>query len=134
MTLSAFLHFRGECAEALAFYAGVFDDPAPVLMPYSEAPGGGDPDRIMYGHVATGEGNLMASDYPAGEAGDAQAGVSVCFATADADRAAGIFAALAEGGAILEAWGPSFFSAGFGMLKDRFGTHWIVMVEATEGG
>ena len=27
-------------------------------------------------------------------------------------------------------WGATFFAPGFGMVRDRFGTHWMVMVEA----
>ncbi len=67
MPLAPFLHFQGTCAEALAFYARVFDAPEPSIMRYSDALGdvpaaGGD--RVMYGTVDTGEGLLMASDYP----------------------------------------------------------------------
>jgi PhnB protein len=68
MPLAPFLHFQGSCAEALAFYARVFDAPEPSIMRYSEAPGdvpaaGGD--RVMYGTVDTGEGLLMAPTAPA---------------------------------------------------------------------
>jgi PhnB protein len=36
------------------------------------------------------------------------------------------FDRLAEGGAIIDDFKPTFFSPGFGMVKDRFGTHWII--------
>jgi PhnB protein len=44
------------------------------------------------------------------------------------DRLAG------EGGHVIEAFGPTFFSPGFGMVKDRFGTHWIISAMPAEGG
>ena len=34
-----YLHFRGDCAAALAFYAETFGTPAPLLMRYAEALG-----------------------------------------------------------------------------------------------
>ena len=32
----------------------------------------------------------------------------------------------ADGGAVVIDLGPTFFSPGFGMARDRFGTHWII--------
>jgi PhnB protein len=135
MPLAPFLHFQGDCAEALSFYAGVFDDPAPTIMRYSEAPegdAGAGGDRVMYGAVDTGEGQLMASDYPPDQPGDAQAAVSVSISYADAVRARTVFDRLSEGGAVIMPWGRTFFAKGFGMVKDRFGTHWMVSIDAAQ--
>lgn len=134
MPLAPFLHFRGTCAEALSFYGGVFDDPSPTVMRYSEAPEGNPGmggDRVMYGRVNTGEGHLMASDYPPGQPGDAQAGVSVSVSYADPVRARRVFDRLSEGGEVLMPWGRTFFAKGFGMVRDRFGTHWMVMIDTS---
>lgn len=134
MTLSPYLHFRGDCEAALRFYAEVFGDPAPVFMRYSEAPDakpGWGEDRIMYGHVCVAGSNLMASDFPPGEVGDAQAAVSVSASFADPAEAEASFRRLCEGGTAIMNWGATFFAAaGFGMVKDRFGTHWMIMVDA----
>ena len=43
-----------------------------------------------------------------------------------ADEAKRVFDALGEGGKITMPFGPSFWADGFGMVDDRFGTHWIV--------
>jgi hypothetical protein len=37
-----------------------------------------------------------------------------------------VFDLLADGGAVIMPFAPTFWSDGFGMLKDRFGTHWMV--------
>ena len=47
-------------------------------------------------------------------------------------RAKRIFDALAEGGTVRMPFSPTFFSAGFGMLIDRFGAPW--MINAGEPG
>jgi len=132
MPLAPFLHFQGTCAEALNFYGGVFDDPSPTIMRYSEAPEGSPAtggERVMYGAVETGEGKLMASDYPPDQPRDAQAGVSVSLSLSDAVRARKVFDRLCDGGEVIMPWGRTFFAKGFGMVKDRFGTHWMVMID-----
>ena len=45
----------------------------------------------------------------------------------DVDDAKRVFAALAEGGTVTQALEPTFFSAGFGMCVDRFGTPWMIV-------
>jgi PhnB protein len=40
-----------------------------------------------------------------------------------------LFDALSDGGAVIDSFKANFFSPGFGMVKDRFGTHWIVSAE-----
>jgi PhnB protein len=46
---------------------------------------------------------------------------------AEADR---VFGALADGGQVQMPLGKTFFSPKFGMLTDRFGVAWMVMVDA----
>ncbi|TMV76265.1 VOC family protein [Thioclava sp. BHET1] len=137
MKLNPYLHFQGNCAEALTFYASLFGASAPRLMRYSEAPAGtipatGDPgDRVMHGEVTFAGGMIMASDYPPGMEGQPQAAVSLSYWVKDTEEGEALFARLADGGAIVMPYAPTFWSAGFGMVQDRFGTHWMVGVPAT---
>lgn len=130
MATMPYLHFQGDCAPALAFYAEVFGGTGLQTMRYAEAPeappGWSGSDRIMHEQVTLGDGTLMASDYPPGTDGAPQASVSIMQSAPDAAIAGRWFDALARGGSVIQAFGPTFFSAGFGMVKDRFGTHWIV--------
>lgn len=132
-----YIHFRGHCAEALAFYADVFGGTDLQVMRYSDAPdmpdAMKDPTRVIHGQLTIGAGTLMASDYPPGMEGDAQAAMSIMQSVASVSAGQEIFAKLADGGQIIQDFGPSFFSAGFGMVKDRYGTHWMlsVMPQAT---
>lgn len=131
---SPYIHFRGQCAEAMRRYAEVFGATDLFMMTYGEAP----PDfpvpdshrqRIMHASISIDGGWLMASDYPPGSEGEPQAGVSVACEARDAERGRSLHAALLQGGgAEIMPFGPTFFSPGFGMLKDRFGTHWMVIV------
>ena len=125
-----YIHFQGACAEALRFYAKVFGGTDLQLMRYAEGPQAPKDwlasDRIMHGQVTIIDGTLMASDYPPGVTGEAQKGFSVMQTAPDAARARQIFDQLATGGAVIDDFKPTFFSPGFGMVQDRFGTHWII--------
>lgn len=130
MPLHPYIHFQGDCARALAWYAQVFDAPPPQLMRYSEVPGAGQTsERIIHGQVQVAGGVLMASDFPEGVEGDRQKAVTITAILPDVATARRCHDALLDGGDPIQPFGPSFFSEGFGMLRDRFGTHWILMVE-----
>ncbi len=126
-----YLHFQGRCAEALAFYAEVFGGPAPTLTRYADGPGApeawkGEP-HVMHGEVRLEDGVLMGSDFPPGMEGDPQKAVSVMQALPDGEAVRAAFGRLLDGGAVIQPVQETFFSPAFAMVRDRFGTHWILM-------
>jgi PhnB protein len=129
MPTMPYLHFQGKCAEALAFYAKVFGGTDLQTAPYADGPGASESwkasPRIMHGQVTIGDGTMMASDYPPGIEGDPKKGFSVMQTAPEAQTARAYFEQLAEPGTILDPFKETFFSPGFGMVQDRFGTHWI---------
>lgn len=128
MTFIPYLHFPGTCAEAMAFYADVFGATDLSLMRYSDAPpdsGMPPSDLVMHSQLSLPGGRLMASDYPPGM-GEPQQGVSVLTSPGGIEASQAAFDRLCAGGAVVMPFGPTFWSPGFGMVKDRFGTHWIV--------
>ena len=135
MTFNPYIYFDGEAEAALRFYHEVFGASDLTLMPYHEAPEGeGLPksDRIMYGHIMLGDACLMASDVmPGMEAGPQQA-VSINHSVPDFETGKALFDKLLEGGAVTMPFEPVFFSKGFGMVKDKFGTHWMIGVPPEE--
>ena len=129
MATHPYIHFQGNCAEALAAYAEIFGGTGLQIMRYADAPGLPDEmksDRVIHGQLTIDDGTLMASDYPAGMEGDPQKAVSVMQSAPDVDTARRWFDRLADGGEVVQSFAPSFFSPGFGMVKDRFGTHWMI--------
>lgn len=130
MPTMPYIHFQGQCAEALAFYAEVFGGTGLQVMRYAEGPEAPaawkDSPRVMHGQVTLQDGTLMASDYPPGVTGDAQKGFSVMQTAPDVAAGQAVFDRLAEGGAVIEGYKATFFSPGFGMVQDKFGTHWII--------
>ena len=125
-----YIHFQGQCAAALAFYQQVFDGRDLQIMRYADGPEAPEAwkssPRVMHGQVTLYDGTLMASDFPPGLEGDAQKGFSVMQTAPDVATGRAIFDRLCDGGTVIDAYKPTFFSPGFGMVQDRFGTHWII--------
>jgi PhnB protein len=130
MPFAPYLHFEGNCAEALQHYAKVFGSDDLVLSPYSAAPGNAmqPSDKIMYGHIMVDGAALMASDYPPGMDSKPQQSVTISFTKPTPESARALFDTLAEGGSITMPFGETFWSPGFGILRDRFGTAWMISV------
>jgi PhnB protein len=129
MSFDPYIHFQGNARAALETYARIFGGTVEIST-YAEAP---DPppemrgsDLVMHGTLRLGERNLMASDFPPGMGGDPQQAVSISHEAASEVKARQVFDALAEGGEVVMAYQPTFWSDGFGMVKDRFGTHWMI--------
>ena len=136
MAFMPYLHFDGTCAEAMAFYADLFGATDLQTMPYSAAPPGDGPafasDRIMHAQFSAGGAVLMASDFPPGM-GEGQKAVSVMIDPATVAEGQAKFDRLRVGGDVIMPYGPTFWSPGFGMVKDRFGTHWIIGAQPEAG-
>lgn len=132
MSFSPYIHFQGNCAEAMTFYADVFGASDLSMMKYADAPedvgGSKDSGRIMHAYMTVDGGVLMGSDFPDGVEGDPQKAVSVSFSVKDVDKGRALYDRLLEGGDVIMPYEKTFWSPGFGMLRDRFGTHWMISV------
>lgn len=134
MSFIPYLHFQGNCAEAMRFYVDVFGPGDLQMMTYADAPPDLFPDghkpaadgRVMHATLRLDGATLMASDFPPGMDGDPQQAVSISYTMPDADSGKALFDKIGEGGAIVMPFGETFWAHGFGMVKDRFGTHWMI--------
>ncbi len=129
MSFDPYLHFQGNCRAAMTAYQKIFGGDL-QLMPYAEAPDAAPEmttsDRIMHSTLRVGDRSIMASDFPPGMQGDPQQAVTISHEAASIDEAKRLFGQLSDGGAEIMGFQPTFWSDGFGMVKDRFGTHWMV--------
>jgi len=133
MLVQAYLFFDGRCEEAIDFYKKTLGAQVEMLMHFKDNP---DPngcppgmgDYVMHASIRVGETSIMMSDgYSKGEPKFDGFSLSITVPSeADADR---IFAALSEGGQVNAPLNKTFFSPRFGMLTDRFGVGWMVIVQ-----
>jgi PhnB protein len=129
MTFDPYIHFQGNCRAAMQAYRDIFGGTLEV-MTYSEMPDA-PPDMaastlVLHSTLRVGNRNVMASDFPPGMKGDPQQAVTISHEATSEAEARRIFAALGDGGTVISAFQPTFWSDGFGMVKDRFGTHWMI--------
>lgn len=135
MSFDPYIHFPGTAEAAMRHYHDVLGGDLQIMY-YREAPPEdgaepgdmqADPDRVMHACLTLKGRMLMASDYPLPEQDQPQTAVSIshgCDSRAEAER---IFSRLCdEGSQILMPFGDAFWSDGFGMGTDRFGTTWMV--------
>jgi PhnB protein len=129
MSFDPYLHFQGNCRAAMEAYRELFGGTLEIST-FGEMPDAPPElqgsDLVMHSTLRVGDRNLMASDFPPGEAGDPQQAVTISHEAGSDAEARRLFAALSKGGAVLMDYQPTFWSDGFAMLKDRFGTHWMI--------
>ncbi|AYF98608.1 VOC family protein [Protaetiibacter intestinalis] len=127
--LVPYLLLPGTAREALEFYQAVFGGEL-VLHEYGEfGRTDGPADAIAHG-MLRGVVELFASD--AGADDDAIATTGLMFAllgVADADTTTAWFAALSEGGRVLDPLQHRPWEGNDGQVRDRFGVHWLLGFE-----
>ena len=137
MSFDPYIHFQGNARAALEAYRDLFGGTLEMLtyaqIPEAPAEMRGS-DLILHATLRVGGRSLMASDFPTGMAGDPQKAVSISHEAASEAEARRVFAALGEGGAVIMEFQPTFWSDGFGMVKDRFGTHWMISSPGRQPG
>ncbi len=136
MHVQPYLYFDGYCEEAVDFYKSAVGAEVTFVMRFKDAPASpaapahppGSENKIMHMSFQIGDMTILASDGRCGGHPGFQ-GFSISLTTSDVDEAERLFAALADGGTVQAPLTETFFSPRFGMLSDRFGVCWIIMVE-----
>ena len=137
MIIQPYLFFEGRCEEAIAFYRQALGAQVLMLMHYGDSPDDGEcadgtqppKDKVMHATLQIGATQVMASDGFANGKPEFR-GIALSLSADDADHAHRLFDALCAGGQVFQPLGPTFFSPAFGMVSDRFGVSWMVVVPA----
>ena len=87
-----------------------------------------NPNKIMHSCFKIGDTAIMASDGCC-EGTTEFKGFSLSISAKDEADARRLFAALSEGGQVHQPLIKTFFSPAFGMVQDKFGMGWMVVVE-----
>jgi PhnB protein len=135
MLIQPYLFFDGRCEEAIEFYRSKLGAEVTMLMRFNEAPEPHPPGmippgserKVMHSSFRIGDTTVMASDgncrgKPSFE------GFSLSLTAANVAEAERLFAVLGDGGQVQMPMNKTFFSPRFGMVADRFGVSWMVIV------
>ena len=132
--VQSYLFFGGRCDEALEFYKTAIHAKVVMVMRFNQSPEPTPPgmlapgfeDKVMHCSFQVGSTTIMASD--GCDTNTQLAGFRLALSVpteADADR---VFNALASGGKIDMPLVKTFWSPRYGMVTDKFGVGWMVMV------
>ena len=137
MHIQPYLFFDGRCEEAVDFYRKVLGAEVSMLMRFKDSPEPPAPgmvppgaeNKVMHASFRIGDTTVMASDGRCLGKPTFQ-GFSLSLTVADDATAERVFAALRDGGQVQMPLAKTFFSSRFGMVADRFGVSWMVIVAA----
>jgi PhnB protein len=135
--VQAYLFFDGRCEEAIEFYRRALGAEVNMLMRFKDSPeppqpGMHPPDsenKVMHASLRIGETTVMASDGRCTGKPNFQ-GFSLTITVPTEAEANRLFAALSDGGQVQMPLAKTFFSPRFGMVTDRFGVLWMILVES----
>jgi PhnB protein len=136
MQVQPYLFFEGRCEEAINFYVKALGAKVEMMMRIKESPDPpppgthppGSENKIMHAAMHIGDTTVMASDGRCQGQPNFQ-GFSLSLYAPNEAEAKKMFTALGEGGEVRMPLGKTFFSPCFGMVADRFGVPWMIIVE-----
>jgi PhnB protein len=133
MKLYTYLNFGGNCAEAFRFYEDHLGGKIVMMMTHGQNPAGPPvapewKDAILHARIDLGGTTLMGADIPPDRFQPIRS--AYLSLTLDSnEEAERLYALLAEGGQIFMKMEETFFAHRFAMLRDRFGTSWMLIHE-----
>jgi len=131
MRLDIYVNYNGSCEEAFRFYEEHLGGKVTLLTTHAAGP---DSTRfsdewkgkVLHARLELGNATLMGADIPSAEPMRSAYVTLTLDSAAEAER---VYALLAHGGQIFMKMEQTFFASRFAMLRDRFGTSWMLLHE-----
>jgi PhnB protein len=128
MRLDLYVNYRGTCEQAFRFYEQHLGGKITGMIRHGEQPNPSIPadwaEKVLHARIEIGATVLMGADIPQAEPmRSAYLSLSVD-REEDAER---LYAQLADGGEIFMRMEKTPFANRFAMLRDRFGTSWMLL-------
>jgi PhnB protein len=136
MRVQPYLFFNGRCEEGAEFYRRALGAEVTMLMRWKDCPEPQQPgmvppgseNKVMHMRLRIGNAEILASDGQCVGQPSFQ-GFALSLTAANEAEAERFFRALSDGGQVRIPLAKTFFSPSFGMVADRFGVSWMVLVE-----
>jgi PhnB protein len=130
MKLDTYVNYRGTCEEAFRFYERHLGGKITGMVRHGEQPRPGLSadwkDKILHARIAIGGAVLMGADVAQAEPMRSAYLTLTLDTEPEAER---VYAVLTEGGEIFMKMEKTHFANRFAMLRDRFGTSWMLLHE-----
>jgi PhnB protein len=134
MLIQPYLFFEGRADEAIEFYKNTLGAKLEMAMRFKDAPdqsmiSPGSADKVMHAAIKIGDAVVLMSDGRNSGKPNFQ-GFSLTLYPKDEAEADKLFGALSTGGEVRMPMDKTFFAKRFGMLADKFGVGWMIIVPA----
>ena len=128
MRLDIYVNYRGNCEEAFRFYEMHLGGKITGIAKHADQPNPAIPDdwkqKVLHARIEIGSAVLMGADVPHAEPMRSAYLTLTLDSESEAER---IYALLTDGGEIFMKMEKMPFANRFAMLRDRFGTSWMLL-------
>jgi PhnB protein len=130
LKLDVYINYPGTCRQAFSFYERHLGAKPTYMMTHGEAPESRVPpewkDKVLHASLELGGMVVRGADIPNAEPMRSAYLTLVLDSDEEAER---IYALLSDGGQIFMKMEQTFFASRFAMLRDRFGTSWMLLCQ-----
>jgi PhnB protein len=130
MRLDPYVNYRGTCEEAFRFYEHHLGGRITAMSRHGDMPNPQIPpdwkNKILHARIHIGNSILMGADIPNAEPMRSAYVTITTDSETDAERLYGV---LSSGGEVFMKMEKTGFANRFAMLRDKFGTSWMLLHE-----
>jgi PhnB protein len=136
MKLDVYLNYAGNCRQAFLFYEQQLGGKITMMMTHGQGPNAANlpaeqRDAILHARIEIGNTVVMGADIPKSEPMRSAYLTLTVDSEKEAER---LYTVLSEGGQVFMKMEKTFFANRFAMLRDKFGTSWMLLHEVSTAG
>jgi PhnB protein len=131
MQLNTYLNYGGNCEQAFRFYEEHLGGKVTMLMRHDEQPNAGSvapewKNAVLHARMTLGGTELFGADIPPDRFQPIRSAY-LSLSVNSVEEAERVYDLLTDGGQIFMKMEETFFASRFAMLRDRFGTSWMIL-------
>ena len=134
MRLDIYLNYRGTCEQAFRFYEQHLHGRITGILRHGQQPNPAIPadwkDKVLHGRIEIGSTVLMGADIPQAEP---MRSAYLTLSLESEEETERVYGLLSDGGEIFMKMEQTPFANRFAMLRDRFGTSWMLLHQPQAG-
>jgi PhnB protein len=132
MKLEIYVNYPGHCEEAFRFYEQNLGGKITMMMTHQQQPNATDvpenwKNAVLHARLEMGDTALLGADIPNAEP---MRSAYLTLQLETAQEAERVYGLLSKGGEIFMKMEETFYASRFAMLRDRFGTSWMLLGES----
>ncbi len=136
MTVFTYLNYGGNCRQAFEFYEKHLGGRITMLMTHGEQPDQSKvrpewKDAVLHARIDIGGTTILGADIPP-DRFQPMRSAYLSLRTDSPEEAERTYALLSQDGQIFMPMAETFFATRFAMLRDRFGTSWMILHERAQ--